>query len=232
MTNPEKRSNESLAQEIISKCPEECFSNNSYREWRRSKEVLMVHLTKALSSKESEIEALKEELLKKVDPPKGNSYGWEQAAHVWMLEVKDLRTQLAQVKEENNQLKKDCQWTLAGVGLDRGKLIEKVSSLKSRLEKAEAQLEDWRDSYNSTYRLMTDEVHCSCAVLMKMKLEKAEAVVAAARDIYDNDDVFINYESGSAHGDAVEGRDKKLRKTLDAYDAHQSHDKQEEGEGL
>lgn len=51
------KSNSEIAKEVVGSCPVTCFSNISYREWRRDQGVLLGIIEKALDEKDKELES-------------------------------------------------------------------------------------------------------------------------------------------------------------------------------
>lgn len=64
-----------LAEEIVAKCPEECFSNNSYREWKRSPGVLAFNIAEALrATRRKTLEEIANDAMKIFNDPTAAAY--------------------------------------------------------------------------------------------------------------------------------------------------------------
>lgn len=85
-----------MAKEIINSVPESCFSNNSYCEWRRSKEVLALAITKALEAVAKERDEEIERIVKKDDL--SNFYEWEIQKHATEYEVEFQRNEIKSLR--------------------------------------------------------------------------------------------------------------------------------------
>jgi hypothetical protein len=69
---------------------------------------------------------------------------------------------------------------IVGLTYDRDRLAEDVRSLRKRLEAAESEVRDWRDSAETVASEVcpTDEKHCGCVLGLRTRLEAAEKELA------------------------------------------------------